>query len=73
VSDCSVQIGRELERFGALWLFAAQFQRYGWRRVHIFRGRDGREMSFGWAYRRDRQTLAERYGKHARPSSATSG
>ena len=34
---------------------AAQYPRYGYRRVRIFLGRDGHKMSFGRAYRLWRQ------------------
>ena len=56
------------ERMRAL---AAQYPRYGYRRVRIFLGRDGHKMSFGRAYRLWRQAKLQVPRKRPRKRIAT--
>ena len=50
---------------------AAQYPRYGYRRVRIFLGRDGHKMSFGPAYRLWRQAKLQVPRKRPRKRIAT--
>jgi putative transposase len=50
---------------------AAQYPRYGYRRVRIFLGRDGHKMSFGRAYRLWRQAKLQVPRKRPRKRIAT--
>jgi putative transposase len=68
---CSTKQAKDAPALARMTELSAQYPRYGYRRIAIFLGRDGHEMSFGRAYRLWRQARLAVPRKRPRKRVAT--
>ena len=68
---CSTKLTKDRPVLARMAELAAQYPRYGYRRIAIFLGRDGHAMSFGRAYRLWRQARLQVPRKRSRKRVAT--
>jgi putative transposase len=68
---CSTKLTTDTPVLARMAELAAQYPRYGYRRIAIFLGRDGHDMSFGRAYRLWRQARLQVPRKRPRKRVAT--
>lgn len=68
---CSRKLTKDRPVLARMAELAAQYPRYGYRRIAIFLGRDGHAMSFGRAYRLWRQARLQVPRKRSRKRVAT--
>ena len=68
---CSTKLEKDTPVLARMAELAAQYPRYGYRRIAIFLGRDGHVMSFGRAHRLWRQARLQVPRKRPRKRIAT--
>ena len=68
---CSTKLTKDTPVLARMAELSAQYPRYGYRRIAIFLGRDGHEMSFGRAHRLWRQARLQVPRKRPRKRVAT--